>query len=478
MLNPTNPPATVQECQLRDRPITSRRHLRGYSQGSLRSAGSSRTLGSSGNPSTPTPSSQSSVIMPIRKLCISTSSRLPGINTDDIPAPSGSTSMAGATFPTLLPPASINSGLYYSYDGLGGSSTSSRAFDNPEVFTEAEMAAYTMYDTPSPSRVQYKLPGPSIKRPIPRSADAGGKGKKRRTRSESLESIFNKEVPSELPFGSSDRSSTSESQPSGTSAESELRGFSRSAGIVDYNIPDSGSDNSSYGSSAEPSSSLSDRRYGVSQDPYVRLVDQLQSIIDEPQVSSDGIPDESEVQAPPMLPPLGAFPSFMPLTLAVNHSPISIRGSSEAPEPNQRPARLRQGRPLFVAKEFDPALIRGVQSSNPTRPISMLLHEVANPGPGITPKELQSILRKCNPGCNKLLYVLGEDKHLCHRLVAPIVDEPLFELQEYLLSDNNFGITQAQVEKVFSRCIDCDHYVWSRKVQAHMAACPRFAPRA
>ncbi|KAH6908407.1 hypothetical protein BKA70DRAFT_1222622 [Coprinopsis sp. MPI-PUGE-AT-0042] len=122
-----------------------------------------------------------------------------------------------------------------------------------------------------------------------------------------------------------------------------------------------------------------------------------------------------------------------------NSSPIVIRSSSEAPSDSMP---LRSPPDDFVEKPLDANFARSIQRFHPVKPVSVLLHDVAHPGSGITPKELQAILRKCDI-CSKFAYILSEGKHRCDHLAEPIIDSPLFELQGYLsLYDEPLGISQ------------------------------------
>ncbi|KAH6893917.1 hypothetical protein BKA70DRAFT_1232476 [Coprinopsis sp. MPI-PUGE-AT-0042] len=154
---------------------------------------------------------------------------------DGPPGSLGATSLMVPPHPPLLSPLPIglSGGLYYSYDVLEGSSTSHHTSNNPHKMTAAEIAFYQMYNTPSPGKEPFRLPGPVVKRPFPHSEDENGKGKRRRTCSESLDSMLRAAEPSEIPFGLlDDTSSIGFRSTSSANAESEPRHLSRSATVA------------------------------------------------------------------------------------------------------------------------------------------------------------------------------------------------------------------------------------------------------
>ncbi|KAH6879664.1 hypothetical protein BKA70DRAFT_1239256 [Coprinopsis sp. MPI-PUGE-AT-0042] len=340
--------------------------------------------------------------MPVTRLMSAPSPEIHGPST--LPPLVGGNTVAGPSCVPLLPPAPIGSGLHFSYPGLD--STDSPSEDPDDAFMNVYVR---QFQTPSPGREPIKVAprmGP-LKCPSTMAAD-GVKGKRRRTRAESMESLLNRPL---------DAGEDALDSSLGTDAESDGSSFPHPPEIVN---------GLGYPEEAPKFSKTLLSDYGVRESlfPHLPLLtgfeDQLQEILDLPQVSSPDISVRDENEAP-LLPapvPLGPPPSFV-TAFGRTMSPITIRVSSEEPQPIVSPTRLRRGKPFFTAKEFDPNFFRGIQTFSAKRPVSLLLHEVANPGPGITSKELQTILRRCSPGCNKLVNT----------------------------KDDAFGISQAQIEQ-------------------------------
>ncbi|KAH6867550.1 hypothetical protein BKA70DRAFT_1452899 [Coprinopsis sp. MPI-PUGE-AT-0042] len=180
---------------------------------------------------------------------------------------------------------------------------------------------------------------------------------------------------------------------------------------------------------------------------------------------------------------LGPVPSFMASSQAASAgwdtpSHISIGSSSEEPESpqaaNHTTRSVTGGRAPFREKPLGNSLAKSIKIFDPVNHPVTLLFNVANPGPGITEKELANILHKCRK-CHKCLYSLHLSSHFCDKLAFAAINEKDFSLNRYLSSHNNvIGIAVSQFKDVFVRCDDCDRIFWCRKVDEHV--CPRYKP--
>ncbi|KAH6884035.1 hypothetical protein BKA70DRAFT_1446263 [Coprinopsis sp. MPI-PUGE-AT-0042] len=180
---------------------------------------------------------------------------------------------------------------------------------------------------------------------------------------------------------------------------------------------------------------------------------------------------------------LGPVPSFMASSQAASAgwdtpSHISIGSSSEEPESpqaaNHTTRSVTGGRAPFREKPLGNSLAKSIKIFDPVNHPVTLLFNVANPGPGITEKELANILHKCRK-CHKCLYSLHLSSHFCDKLAFAAINEKDFSLNRYLSSHNNvIGIAVSQFKDVFVRCDDCDRIFWRRKVDEHV--CPRYKP--
>ncbi|KAH6867234.1 hypothetical protein BKA70DRAFT_1453542 [Coprinopsis sp. MPI-PUGE-AT-0042] len=290
---------------------------------------------------------------------------------------------------------------------------------------------------------------------------------------------------------------------SGSTTESDSASESRVA-LPDYIVPDSDQASSSTTSSSSKfttppevpaqadGSFVADSEASVfdNVDSSVENMIELDRIPKPPSVSSVNTAEYSEEpRSFVRSAPLGRTPPFMqqPSQAATWGTPISIRSSSEdsAEQPSfehqaegsrhvQRKApRLEGARAPFREKELGTSLARNIKMFDPALTPTLLLFNVAHPGPGITEKELASILCKCKE-CKKCLYIPHSEEHFCDKLALAKIHDPDFKLGRYLSNHSKpvIGIATFQFKEVFVRCDDCDRIFWRRKVDEHI--CPRY----
>ncbi|KAH6899287.1 hypothetical protein BKA70DRAFT_1230895 [Coprinopsis sp. MPI-PUGE-AT-0042] len=329
-----------------------------------------------------------------------------------LPFPSIPAEPAGGAGPPLLPSAPIGTGLHFDYSfRYSPFPAMSASEDLPSPIAESGSSNTRLSGVPSSSQA-HLVANQSAFSPRTRVEVVNGK---RRMSLNTSHSASVEEIP---------RSQGGISVSGTNTAESETGTIPRPLEFIEYHIPDSDDNvstmensNGSYGSSGTLSSA------NVPNRPLDIVTNRLHRIETVPSVSS-----------------ANSVTALQTISLK-NHLMLISLGVYNA----------------------------STQSS----PVSVLLHDVAHPGSGITPKELQAILRKCDI-CSKFAYILSEGKHRCDHLAEPIIDSPLFELQGYLsLYDEPLGISQSQLAKVFVQCYFCDRVLWRRKKANHV--CPREA---
>ncbi|KAH6888892.1 hypothetical protein BKA70DRAFT_1442732 [Coprinopsis sp. MPI-PUGE-AT-0042] len=481
-----NTPQTTSR-RLVERPIVSRRFMRGLSLQAGR-----------GQPATPAParrarsslsrtnSSQSSVSLPVANLLASA-----GPLTFGPPFPplhsTGTGAGDAASHPqsSLLPSAPIGTtGLNFSYPqaaypmGWG--------YLDPRSPLDPENARLFPAGESSSSNIQGPYTGAtgrtlgSAFSPRTRERIISGKRRMTRAASATLQGLLNSPQAPNI-----QASVSAPSSGTGDRTESEMNCFPQILEILEYVIPDSDDSSSSSSSTRDEDASNTSASNAPSMratDPVADMIERLRTLEDAPHVSSDSITQSSDSDdgtASFHQFSFGAEPSFM--TASTNQerdgSPITIRDSSTEPEIQvPRSARLRNEPAPFFDIGLDASFAQGIDTFNPIEPISMLLLNLTHPGSGITPKELQSILRRCKH-CSKFCYVLSQGRHICDRYAEPSIDEDYFQLQHYLsVYDEPLGLSLKQLGRVFVRCGDCDRVMWSRKKHNHI--CPRDARRA
>ncbi|KAH6893811.1 hypothetical protein BKA70DRAFT_1440152 [Coprinopsis sp. MPI-PUGE-AT-0042] len=455
--NTGNTPASTPR-RLIDRPVAARRLLgRDYSQGNTNQVGTpARGLTSSSRQSH---GSQGSVIFPqVTNLIASESPVRAGR-----PSPSIPLEPSVGAGPPLLPSALIGTGLHFDYSFRYSPFPALSPSEHLRSSLSTCSADSLVSERSSASEAQ------EVHSNVTQSAFSPGtrveivNGKRRMTQDNATS----------LSTSAEETTASQNSKTASDSAESESGNLPRLQ-IIEYMIPDSDEASSSTEHTEEGSTGEVLASSNSSNHPKDIVSNRLKSMENVPSIGSDSVTEsDSEYPVSSEPAPLGTTPFFMAHAgVTSGSSPITIRSSSEAPQPTARTTRLsRHDSDFFVEKPLDPGFVRGVQRFNPVKPVSFLLHDVAHPGPGITVKELQAILRKCDI-CNKFAYILSEGKHVCNHLAEASINSPLFELQGYLsVYDEPLGISQEQLAKVFVQCYFCDRVVWCRKKANHI--CPR-----
>ncbi|KAH6880213.1 hypothetical protein BKA70DRAFT_1239009 [Coprinopsis sp. MPI-PUGE-AT-0042] len=449
-----------------------------------------------GQPATPAParrarsslsrtnSSQSSVSLPVANLLASA-----GPLTFGPPFPplhsTGTGAGDAASHPqsSLLPSAPIGTtGLNFSYPqaaypmGWG--------YLDPQSPLDPENARLFPAGESSSSNIQGPYTGAtgrtlgSAFSPRTRERIISGKRRMTRAASATLQGLLNSPQAPNI-----HASVSAPSSGTGDRTESEMNRFPQILEILEYVIPDSDDSSSSSSSTRDEDASNTSALNAPSMratDPVADMIERLRTLEDAPHVSSDSITCEFIFIATPIISTLrrfyyylessdsddgtasfhqfsfGAEPLFM--TASTNQerdgSPITIRDSSTEPEIQvPRSARLRNEPAPFFDIGLDASFAQGIDTFNPIEPISMLLLNLTHPGSGITPKELQSILRRCKH-CSKFCYILSQGRHICDRYAEPSIDEDYFQLQHYLsVYDEPLGLSLKQLGRVFRRSI-------------------------
>ncbi|KAH6896466.1 hypothetical protein BKA70DRAFT_1438389 [Coprinopsis sp. MPI-PUGE-AT-0042] len=482
-----NTPMTTPRC-LVDRPIVSRRFLKGLgSQGGGRQVTPTRA-GTASPSMTRTHSSQGSVSLPVTNLLVTAGPLIFGPPFP--PLHQNETGEAGAAShlePSLLPPAPIvDAGLNFSYPQAVPQSLYGYTVTAPRSSLDPANVSLFPAGESSSSNIQPYL-GPirtlgSAFSPKTRERIITGKRRMTRAASATLQGLLTLPQPPAFQAAAPQNvASAPISSDAGHSPESERIHFPQVIEIKEYIIPDSDEESAVALSSSstedddEVSASDASSDSIIVTDPVSVMLERLRSIEDAPQVTSDSITESSDNEsASSHRVSLGATPSFM--TASTNHgmngSPITVRGSSTDPEvPAPRSARLRQESAPFFEKSLDEtSFVKGIEDFNPIEPMFMLLLNLTHPGPGITTKELQCILRRC-VHCSKFAYVLSQGRHICDCYAEASVDEPWFQLQHYLSTyDQPFGLSLRQLGRVFVRCGDCDRIMWRNKKENHICS--------